>query len=64
LILLAGDCTGSAYLFAPRSPSSTATSQHHHNNNNKSQQDIPSYELAFEIECGATVRLNNNNHNN
>jgi len=44
LIILAGDCTGSAYIFSPINK----------NNCNK-QSDIPEYELAFEVECGATV---------
>lgn len=64
MILLAGDCTGSAYLFAPQppttssSPSSFADSTTEPNNNsnsNKKSSSIPRYELAFEVECGATV---------
>eukprot|EP00981_Chlorochromonas_danica_P013103 scaffold5806_cov171-Ochromonas_danica.AAC.1 len=45
LILLAGDCTGSAYLFAPV----------HSKEEVRTSEGIPRYELAFEIECGATV---------
>jgi hypothetical protein len=49
LILLAGDCTGSAYVFAPRLD----------DKNIEESTDIditiPNYELAFEIQCGATV---------
>eukprot|EP01038_Epipyxis_sp_PR26KG_P014638 gene14638-19661_t len=47
LILLAGDCTGSAYIFAP-SPTTTESSD-------GVKEPIPQYELAYEIECGATV---------
>lgn len=42
---MAGDCTGSAYVFAPmESPQG-----------NTADSAIPRYELAFEVECGATV---------
>ncbi len=53
LILLAGDCTGSAYIFSP-----------HDNTHRQGQEQVPSvgerealpeYELAFEVQCGATV---------
>ena len=69
LILVAGDCTGSAYIFTPRSSSDTNT--HTVNaatpsTNSKSEgstatgsadrtRNEPMYDLAFEIECGATV---------
>lgn len=43
IILLAGDCTGSAYIFSPTLPEGEC---------NKA---LAPYELAFEIECGATV---------
>lgn len=49
LILLAGDCTGSAYIFSPCNSS-------YHDNNSMSE-NIPEYDLAFEVECGATVRV-------
>ena len=49
LILLAGDCTGSAYIFSPGS-----TSQEEYANVVGSG-GLPPYELAFEVECGATV---------
>jgi len=47
LILLAGDCTGSAYVFAPRLEDT--------NIEEVIDITIPNYELAFEIQCGATV---------
>ena len=49
LILLAGDCTGSAYIFSPG-----ATSREEYANVVESG-GLPPYELAFEVECGATV---------
>ena len=64
LILLAGDCTGSAYVFAPRL---TNTMKIDYENSNRLKEgkgpegdsvsvaDVPNYELAFEIQCGATV---------
>lgn len=47
LILIAGDCTGSAYVFTPRDSTSPSSSSE--------SPDVPRYDLAFEIECGATV---------
>ena len=47
LILLAGDCTGSAYLFAP-TPGGTSMMK---------TGALPPYQLAFEVECGATVSI-------
>ena len=44
MILLAGDCTGSAYLFAPTNEVKENT-----------DSTLPSYDLVFEVECGATV---------
>jgi hypothetical protein len=65
LILLAGDCTGSAYVFAPRlteeMKSNLESRSLRYNEGKESQADIdivldvPNYELAFEIQCGATV---------
>ena len=67
MILLAGDCTGSAYVFAPRLTSemkSNLESRRKRYNEGKEGQtdyeldsvlDVPNYELAFEIQCGATV---------
>jgi len=56
MILLAGDCTGSAYIFTPRSQ------RHSDNDDNWSSPDTqrpvtkaPLYDLTFEVECGATV---------
>jgi hypothetical protein len=46
MILLAGDCTGSAYLFAPSS---------NEKKQNKDDDTLPTYDLVFEVECGATV---------
>ncbi len=43
IILLAGDCTGSAYIFSPTL------------NDGVYESTLSPYELAFEIECGATV---------
>jgi hypothetical protein len=45
MILLAGDCTGSAYIFSP--------SLSFINGDETVGED--SYQFAFEIECGATV---------
>lgn len=57
LILLAGDCTGSAYIFAPAF--SKPTEQNSENVEDsivqKNRTFLPSYELAFEVECGGTV---------
>jgi hypothetical protein len=47
MILLAGDCTGSAYIFSP--------SLSFINGDKTVGED--SYQFAFEIECGATVSL-------
>ena len=70
LILLAGDCTGSAYIFAPikscgdstYSDSSSSSSSNRRSIINSSSHrlngfdnSVPTYELAFEVECGATV---------
>ena len=71
LILVAGDCTGSAYIFTPRSSSHSVTTTQTTNAANtatdsKSEgsaatgssdrtRNEPMYDLAFEIECGATV---------
>jgi len=46
LILLSGDCTGSAYIFAPRDGDSGGASR---------GSSVPTYDMAFEIQCGATV---------
>lgn len=63
--MLAGDCTGSAYVFAPRLTEEMKTNLEsrslRYNEGKESQADIdtvldvPHYELAFEIQCGATV---------
>ena len=60
LILLAGDCTGSAYVFAPRLTKAMKTNLENGKRYNDEQGegcsgDVPNYELAFEIQCGATV---------
>ena len=61
MILLAGDCTGSAYLFAPsiqQQENSPTSSNRNVNDNTKTNSDdttLPSYDLVFEVECGATV---------
>jgi hypothetical protein len=52
LILLAGDCTGSAYVFAPQRPSGPDPDP---DSSPSPTNTIPLYDLAFEIECGATV---------
>lgn len=52
MILLAGDCTGSAYVFTPSlqmCPSDDCLVA------DGGCGGIPSYDLAFEVECGATV---------
>lgn len=49
LILLAGDCTGSAYVFAPVSEDCPQACQQ------AASSSLPGYGLAFEVECGATV---------
>jgi hypothetical protein len=48
LILLAGDCTGSAYVFSPVAGTPCADFD-------SSRSTVPPYELAFEVQCGATV---------
>ena len=65
LILLAGDCTGSAYVFAPRLTSEMKANLERINSKHsegedtqadlESVMDVPNYELAFEIQCGSTV---------
>ena len=59
LILLAGDCTGSAYIFAPtdRETGSREAGIHAGGKHKLKGCDrhMPTYELAFEVECGATV---------
>lgn len=68
LILLAGDCTGSAYIFSPRSVSGHANQKTYGDNGDHAKASLTataaadtndstmaSYQLAFEIECGATV---------
>jgi len=50
LILLAGDCTGSAYIFSPN-----INDEWNENMEKDDKYTFPKYELAFEIECGATV---------
>lgn len=68
MILVAGDCTGSAYLFAPKTASPTlvtpqtqaliqATTQGQAQGQSAEvASGVPQYELLYEIECGATVR--------
>jgi len=48
LILVAGDCTGSAYIFTPSADMPSTF---------PSQKTPLKYKLAFEIECGATVNI-------
>jgi hypothetical protein len=58
LILLAGDCTGSAYVFAPSLRQERVECSNNVNGDEcmtNEDLSIPSYELAFEVECGATV---------
>jgi len=74
MILIAGDCTGSAYIFAPKhwKREVQLEQSYHENNYIRSHYsgviasialgesaldgvDVPSYELLFEIEVGATV---------
>ena len=65
LILLAGDCTGSAYVFAPRlTPEMKANLERINSKYSEGEEtqadldsvmDVPNYELAFEIQCGSTV---------
>ncbi len=65
MILLAGDCTGSAYIFAPQDEDILSNTDHNSNidtdiskiETNHNKDSIPRYELAFEVECGATVSL-------
>ena len=55
IILVAGDCTGSAYIFTPvqhKIGESTEKRQQFSFINSENQV---AYELAFEVECGATV---------
>lgn len=54
MILLAGDCTGSAYLYTPRDTSTTRNVRKA-DDINQPQKHLPEYDLAFEIKCGATV---------
>lgn len=54
LILLSGDCTGSAYIFAPRNGQEQPQKEQHHNVAMGSAS-VPTYDMAFEIQCGATV---------
>jgi hypothetical protein len=49
LILLAGDCTGSAYIFSPLKKDMAEEGEM------SAAGQLPDYELAFEVECGATV---------
>lgn len=53
MILLAGDCTGSAYLFAPTTQLEGSSIKK--NSLTHSDNILPSYDLVFEVECGATV---------
>lgn len=60
LILLAGDCTGSAYVFAPvienfPNKNSEWTEGARDSATGSSGGALPGYGLAFEVECGATV---------
>lgn len=59
LILLAGDCTGSAYIFAPTASERETDSREGGQGGGKHrlgyERHMPRYELAFEVECGATV---------
>lgn len=72
-ILLAGDCTGSAYIFSPKlqieTPGINQLPVENTSGINQLPVEIrsptgrdvgnntcPGYELAFEIECGATVK--------
>lgn len=65
MILLAGDCTGSAYIFVPSADNKISLSNckkyqiENDDNENLSRnccnELFPKYELAFEVECGATV---------
>lgn len=48
MILLAGDCTGSAYIFAPQLDEKQSRTD-------KESRTTSKYNLAFEIECGSTV---------
>ena len=50
LILLAGDCTGSAYIFSPVDRAGSGAG-----GEDAAETSLAPYELAFEIECGATV---------
>jgi hypothetical protein len=52
LILLAGDCTGSAYIFAPKKVEDESICRE---GRKGLCGMLPTYELAFEVECGATV---------
>lgn len=54
LILLAGDCTGSAYVFTPVKRMNKSNKSDDSNSKNV-DDNAATYELAFEIECGATV---------
>lgn len=58
--MLAGDCTGSAYIFAPSQPISermkaSSLSKTGVSDKKPNPDLIPEYDLAFEVECGATV---------
>lgn len=57
LILLAGDCTGSAYIFTPRPPhaNSPTTDLDDTSADGVRAAKEPLYDLTFEVECGATV---------
>ena len=50
---MAGDCTGSAYIF---SPSEEGSRNEERDVSVDDDNSLLSYKLAFEIECGATVR--------
>jgi len=56
LILLAGDCTGSAYIFSPVDRAGAgAVAGAGAGGEEEAETSLAPYELAFEIECGATV---------
>jgi hypothetical protein len=54
MILLAGDCTGSAYIFTPSTETIGGTGAIE-TADCGTEHPLPQYDLAFEIECGATV---------
>jgi hypothetical protein len=55
IIMLAGDCTGSAYIFTP-STNKQVDGGNDHSFSSPTSSLVPEYDLAFEVEVGATVR--------